>query len=75
MLWGCKKNRKFTVKSLTLSTKFESETKIRQSKIFIFPGLVMCLIAGCKKVNVLIVHFIRDVEIFVKYYLMYFLGL
>ena len=40
-----------------------------------FPGLVMCLTAGCEKVKVLIVHFIRDVEIFVKYYLMYFLGL
>ena len=35
----------------------------------------MCWTAGCEKVNILIVYLIRDVEIFVKYYLMYFLGL
>lgn len=76
VLRGCtKENRNFTSKSFTLSTKFESERKIRQSKIFIFQGLVMCLTAGCEKVNVLIVYFIRDVEIFVKYYLMCFLAL
>lgn len=67
-------SREVTLRSFIVSTKFASETKIRQSKMCI-QRLRDLSNSRMWTFNVSVVYFKRDLEMFVRNYLMYVLGL